>query len=72
MVADKVDGESVTRPIKLEEDEVWRYLAHDYGKLNHIVRASKATGSGAMGARPSSAPHRQPPVPPKGEGFGLR
>jgi len=72
MVADKVDGESVTRPIKLEEDEVWRYLAHDYGKLNHIVRGSKATGSGAMGARPSSAPHRQAPAAPKGEGFGLR
>lgn len=72
MVADKVDGKPVTRPIRLEEDEVWRYLAHDYQKLNHIVRSSKATGSGAPGARPSSAPHRQAPAAPKGEGFGLR
>lgn len=72
-VTEKVDGKPVTRPIRLEEDEVWRYLAHDYQKLNHIVRASKATGGGApSNGRATSAPHRQAPAAPKGDGFGLR
>ena len=73
LITEKVDGESVTRPIRLEEDEVWQYLAHDYQKLNHIVRGSKATGGGAQSnGRATSAPHRQAPAAPKGEGFGLR
>ena len=72
LITEKVDGESVTRPIKLEEQEVWRYLAHDYQKLNHIVRSSKATGGGASGSNSSGVPTRKTPSAPKGEGFGLR
>ena len=70
-VSEKVDGKTVTRPIKCEEDEVWRYLAHDYGKLNHIVRSSGASGGGASGSRstPSAPQSRSEQKPSE---FGLR
>ena len=46
-VSEKVDGKTVTRPIKCEEDDLWRYLVHYYGgKLNHMVRRSKASYGG--------------------------
>lgn len=70
-VTEKVDGKTVTRPIKCEEDELWRYLTHDYGKLNHIVRSSKASGGGAPGARPTmNAPQSRSEQKPSE--FGLR
>lgn len=70
-VSEKVDGKTVTRPIKCEETELWRYLAHDYGKLNHIVRASGASGGGATGSRATaSAPKSRSEQKPSE--FGLR
>lgn len=70
-VSEKVDGKTVTRPIKCEETELWRYLAHDYGKLNHIVRASGASGGGASGSRTTaSAPKSRSEQKPSE--FGLR
>lgn len=69
-VSEKVDGKTVTRPIKCEEMEVWRYLG-EYGKLNHIVRASGASGGGATGSRTTaSAPKSRSEQKPSE--FGLR
>ncbi|MBT8766870.1 hypothetical protein [Metapseudomonas boanensis] len=50
-VAEKVDGKEVTRSVRFEEMDIWRYLVNT-GNFNHIIRGSRASGSGAI---PSAA-----------------
>lgn len=74
-VDEKVDGKETTRPVRFEEQDIWRYLVNT-GNFNHIIRGSRATGGGA---RPSSQPHSwsttEQPAPkaaPSKPGFGLK
>lgn len=74
-VTEKVDGKDTIRPVRFEEQDIRRYLVAT-GNFDHIILASRATGSGA---RPSNASHswsaqEQPahkPAPAK-PGFGLK
>ncbi|MNG08067.1 hypothetical protein D3C84_913990 [compost metagenome] len=74
-LTEKVDGKNVTRPVRFEDKDVWRFLV-DNGNLNHIIRA-RATGGGAptsgmpSGWRPSEQPPTPKPTPNKAN-YGLK
>lgn len=73
-LTERVDGKEVTRPVRFEEQDVWRYLGGT-GKFDHILRSSGATGGGAPnnnqvgGAKSTAKPESRKAT---GAGFGLK
>lgn len=72
-VKEKVDGKEVSRPVRFEENDIWKFLS-DQGGFDHIIRGSRATGGGAMGARVTTQSPQQkaPQEPRQAGGFGLK
>lgn len=45
-VTEQVNGKDTIRPVRFEEQDIWRYLV-DTGNFNHIIRGNRACGGGA-------------------------
>lgn len=73
-LTENVNGKTVTRPVRFEDKDVWRFLV-DTGNFNHIIRA-RATGGGApSGGLPSGWQSSEQPASkeaPAKPSFGLK